>query len=98
MVTHRQRVDNLLIIIKLDDRYGIGLFIITAEFGSNLIKSHPARARLRQDKLPRAYIECAPTDLAFDIGFAGSGRYNKKRVCDILDVTDSWCAVQDSNL
>ena len=57
-----------------------------------------ARARLRQDKLPRAYIECAPTDLAFDIGFAGSGRYNKKRVCDILDVTDSWCAVQDSNL
>ena len=29
---------------------------------------------------------------------AGSGRYNKKRVCDILDVTDSWCAVQDSNL
>ena len=38
MVTHRQRVDNLLIIIRLDDRYGIGLFIITAEFGSNLIK------------------------------------------------------------
>ena len=22
----------------------------------------------------------------------------QKRVCDILDVTDSWCAVQDSNL
>lgn len=41
MVTYRQRVDNLLIIIKLDDRYGIGLFIITAEFGSNLIKRHP---------------------------------------------------------
>lgn len=39
-----------------------------------------------------------PTDLAFNIGLAGSGRYNKKRVCDILDVTDSWCAVQDSNL
>ena len=57
-----------------------------------------ARARLRQDKLPRAHIECAPTDLAFNIGLAGSGRYNKKRVCDILDVTDSWCAVQDSNL
>ena len=30
--------------------------------------------------------------------FAGSGRYNKKRACDILYVTDSWCAVQDSNL
>ena len=57
-----------------------------------------ARARLRQDKLPRAHIECAPTDFAFNIGLAGSGRYNKKRVCDILDVTDSWCAVQDSNL
>ena len=57
-----------------------------------------ARARLRQDKLPRAHIECAPTDFVFDIGLAGSGRYNKKRVCDILDVTDSWCAVQDSNL
>ena len=57
-----------------------------------------ARARLRQDKPPRAHIECAPTDFAFDIGLAGSGRYNKKRVCDILDVTDSWCAVQDSNL
>ena len=37
-----------------------------------------ARARLRQDKLPRAHIECAPTDLAFNIGLAGSGRYNKK--------------------
>ena len=57
-----------------------------------------ARARLRQDKLPRAHIECAPTDFVFNIGLAGSGRYNKKRVCDILDVTDSWCAVQDSNL
>ena len=57
-----------------------------------------ARARLRQDKPPRAHIECAPTDLVFNIGLAGSGRYNKKRVCDILDVTDSWCAVQDSNL
>ena len=57
-----------------------------------------ARARLRQGKLPRAHIECAPTDLVFNIGLAGSGRYNKKRVCDILDVTDSWCAVQDSNL
>ena len=56
------------------------------------------RARLRQDKLPRAHIECAPTDFVFNIGLAGSGRYNKKRVCDILDVTDSWCAVQDSNL
>ena len=42
-----------------------------------------ARARLRQDKLPRAHIECAPTDFVFDIGLAGSGRYNKKRVCDI---------------
>ena len=39
-----------------------------------------------------------PTDLAFDITLAGSARYNKKRVCDILYVTDSWCAVQDSNL
>ena len=57
-----------------------------------------ARARLRQDKLPRAHIECAPTDYVFNIGLAGSGRYNKKRVCDILDATDSWCAVQDSNL
>ena len=57
-----------------------------------------ARARLRQDKPPRAHIECAPTDLVFNIGLAGSGRYNKKRVCDILDATDSWCAVQDSNL
>ena len=57
-----------------------------------------ARACLRQDKPPRAHIECAPTDLAFNIGLAGSGRYNKKRVCDILVVTDSWCAVQDSNL
>ena len=57
-----------------------------------------ARARLRQDKLPRAHIECPPTDFVFNIGLAGSGRYNKKRVCDILDVTDSWCAVQDSNL
>ena len=57
-----------------------------------------ARARLRQDKPPRAHIECAPTDFVFNIGLAGSGRYNKKRVCDILDVTDSWCAVQDSNL
>ena len=57
-----------------------------------------ARARLRQDKPPRAHIECAPTDFVFDIGLAGSGRYNKKRVRDILDVTDSWCAVQDSNL
>ena len=57
-----------------------------------------ARARLRQDKLPRAHIECAPTDFVFNIGLAGSGRYNKKRVCDILDATDSWCAVQDSNL
>lgn len=37
-------------------------------------------------------------DLVFNIGLVGSGRYNKKRVCDILDVTDSWCAVQDSNL
>ena len=27
-----------------------------------------ARARLRQDKLPRAHIECAPTGLAFDKG------------------------------
>ena len=42
-----------------------------------------ARARLRQDKPPRAHIECAPTDFVFNIGFAGSGRYNKKRVCDI---------------
>ena len=25
-----------------------------------------ARARLRQDKLPRAHIECAPTDFVFD--------------------------------
>ena len=57
-----------------------------------------ARARLRQDKLPRAHRECAPTDLVFNIGLAGSGRYNKKRVCDILNVIDSWCAVQDSNL
>ena len=57
-----------------------------------------ARARLRQDKPPRAHIECAPTDVVFGIGLAGSGGYNKKRVCDILDVTDSWCAVQDSNL
>ena len=57
-----------------------------------------ARTRLRQGKLRRAHIECAPTDFAFDIGLAGSGGYNKKRVCDILDVTDSWCAVQDSNL
>ena len=57
-----------------------------------------ARARLRQDKPPRAHIECAPTDFAFDITLAGSGRYNKKRACDILYVTDSWCAVQDSNL
>ena len=32
-----------------------------------------ARARLRQDKPPRAHIECAPTDLVFDIGLAGSG-------------------------
>ena len=40
----------------------------------------------------------APTDLVFDIGLAGFVRYNKKRVCDILDATDSWCAVQDSNL
>ena len=45
-----------------------------------------------------ADIESAPTDFVFNIGLAGSGRYNKKRVCDILDVTDSWCAVQDSNL
>ena len=37
-----------------------------------------ARARLRQDKPPRAHIECAPTDFACDIGLAGSGRYNKK--------------------
>ena len=37
-----------------------------------------ARARLRQDKPPRAHIECAPTDLVFDIGLAGSGGYNKK--------------------
>ena len=42
-----------------------------------------ARARLRQGKLPRAHIECAPTDFVFNIGLAGSGRYNKKRVCDI---------------
>ena len=40
----------------------------------------------------------APTDFAFDTAFAGSGRYNKKRACDILYVTGSWCAVQDSNL
>ena len=32
-----------------------------------------ARARLRQDKPPRAHIECAPTDFAFNIGLAGSG-------------------------
>uniref|UniRef100_UPI003FEE8D25 hypothetical protein n=1 Tax=Gemmiger formicilis TaxID=745368 RepID=UPI003FEE8D25 len=25
-----------------------------------------ARARLRQGKLPRAHIECAPTDFVFD--------------------------------
>ena len=57
-----------------------------------------ARAHLRQGKPPRAHIECAPTDFDFDTALAGSARYNKKRACDILYVTDSWCAVQDSNL
>ena len=32
-----------------------------------------ARARLRQDKPPRAHIECAPTDFVFNIGLADSG-------------------------
>ena len=40
-VTHRQRVDNLFISIRLDDRYGIGLFIIAAEFRGDLIERHP---------------------------------------------------------
>ena len=41
-----------------------------------------ARARLRQDKLPRAHIECAPTDFAFDKGrklHAGLRRHKKRR-------------------
>ena len=37
-VTHRQRVDNLFISIRLDDRYGIGLFIIAAEFRGNFVE------------------------------------------------------------
>ena len=48
-----------------------------------------ARAHLRQGKPPRAHIECAPTDFDFDTALAGSARYNKKRACDILYVTDS---------
>ena len=73
----------------------VPLSVPTKSVGADSIS---ARARLRQDKLPRAHIEYAPTDSVFNIGLAGSGQYNKKRVCDILDVTDSWCAVQDSNL
>ena len=42
-VTHRQRVDNLLIIIRLDDRYGIRLFIIAAEFCGDFIKRNANR-------------------------------------------------------
>ena len=42
-VTHRQRVDNLLIIIRLDDRYGIGLFIIAAEFRGDFIERNSNR-------------------------------------------------------
>ena len=48
-----------------------------------------ARARLRQDKPPRAHIECAPTDFAFDKGRklraghrplrGGSARHKKRR-------------------
>ena len=72
----------------------VPLSVPTKNVGADSIS---ARARLRQDKLPRAHIECAPTDFVFKIGLAASGQYNKK-VCDILDVTDSWCAVQDSNL
>ena len=67
----------------------------TKDVGADSIS---ACARLRQDKPPRAHIECAPTDFVSDTALAGSARYNKKRACDILYVTDSWCAVQDSNL
>ena len=41
-----------------------------------------ARARLRQDKPPRAHIECAPTDFVFDKGrklHAGLRRHKKRR-------------------
>lgn len=42
-VTYRQRVDNLFISIRLDDRYGIGLFIIAAEFCGDFIKRNANR-------------------------------------------------------
>ena len=48
-----------------------------------------ARARLRQDKLPRAHIECAPTDFAFDQSwFVGNGLDRSVPPCQKYDTAE----------